>query len=94
MTFEQFQTTRTEASDLANAVPDTFIDEDGALPQPGFVYLDVFYIERVTKDWPSAAQRGAYHLLICNQEWITDDLQSLEERLYDYAQSEGYFDAR
>ena len=43
--------------------------------------------------WPEAAKaRGKWHLLIGRDEWITDDLETLERKLYDWAASEGYFE--
>ena len=57
--------------------------------------LTYFYIEEVQPHWPDAAKaRGKWHLLIARDEWITDDLETLERKLYDWAASEGYFEGK
>jgi hypothetical protein len=50
-------------------------------PAKGYLYLDGLYIEEVQPHWPGAAKaRG----------WITDDLGTLERKLYDWVESEKY----
>ncbi len=94
MTFEQFLATKRPCDDLAAAVQSAPWGDTAAR---GFLYLDALYIETVetveTVDasWPEETQRaGAYHLLIGRSEWITDNLEELERRLFEFAVSEGY----
>lgn len=89
LTFERFQATRTECSDIGKALSDARWD-DGPLAQ-GYLYLGQLYIEKVTDDWPEAARRqGAWALQIHNTQILSDHLESLERHLYDFAVSEGY----
>jgi hypothetical protein len=65
---------------------------EGEPPARGYLYLDELYIEEVQPHWPDAAKaQGKWHLLLDRDEWITDDLETLERKLYDWAASEGYF---
>ena len=90
MTFEQFQATKTHCDDLGAKLSDARW-EDEPVPAKGNLYLDALYIEAIQPHWPEAARKeGKWHLLIGRDEWITDDLESLERRLYDFAVSEGY----
>jgi hypothetical protein len=89
MTFEQFQSTRTASDDLGSVLSDA--RWEGEPNAKGNVYLGALFIEAVQPHWPEAARKqGAWHLLIGNQEWISDDLPSLERELYDWAMAEGY----
>ena len=91
MTFEQFQATRTDCDDLGAVLSDGFWD-DAEKPAKGFIYLGCLFIEKVQDHWPDASKaEGKYHLIIERSEWITDDLESLERRLYAFADSDGYF---
>ena len=91
MTFEQFQATRKWCDDLGAALADARWEGEPAAR--GNLYLDVLCIEQVQDHWPAAARaRGRWHLLIGRDEQISDDLESLERRLYEFARSEGYFD--
>jgi len=68
---------------------------EGEPPAKGNLYLGELYIEEVQPHWPDAAKaRGKWHLLIARDEWITDDLETLERKLYDWAASEGYFEGK
>jgi hypothetical protein len=90
MSLEEFQATKriATAEDLERCGY-----TDDANPRPGvrgFVYVDHLIIEQVTEDWPAKTREaGAYYLLIGNLEWITDDLELLEKRLYEFAKSSG-----
>lgn len=88
--FRAFQATREEHADLRKVCDGTWGDEDKA--PAGFAYLNGgLYIEKVGADWPEKArQQGAYYLIIGNQEWITDDLEALEKRLFGFAVTEGF----
>jgi hypothetical protein len=91
LTFEQFQATRRYSEDIGAAIADA--RWEGEPPAKGYLYLDLLYIEEVQPHWPDAAKaRGKWHLLIGRDEWITDDLETLERKLYDWAASEGYFE--
>lgn len=88
LTFEQFQATRREVSDLGDA-----LGEETLSGQPGYLYLGELHIAFVTADWPPLAQaEGRYHLQIGRDEEITDDLAALERNLWEFAISEGYGD--
>jgi len=90
MTFEQFQDSRLYVTDLAKALPDTYLDTPDAPPAPGYVYCGSLMIEEVQDHWPDNARaRGQWYLLISNWERISDDLSDLERHLYEYAQGEG-----
>jgi len=90
MTFEEFKATRRWSEDLTTDVSsDNW--ETGVTPK-GNLYIDCLYINHVEPHWPADARaEGEWHLLLNNCEWITNDLVSLEHRLYDWAVSEGYF---
>jgi hypothetical protein len=86
MTFEQFQATRRFEPDLDAVLNDVLLRG-----QPGYVYLDALYIEQITDAWPAETRaRGAFHLLIERDEWVSGDLYDLERRLYEFALAEGY----
>lgn len=90
MTFEDFQNTRRESADLGRDVSDCRWDDE-VEPGAGFVYLDVLYIERVGDHWPDAARaRGKFYLILERDEYISDDLEELERKLYDWAMASGY----
>jgi hypothetical protein len=91
LTFEQFQAARHYSEDIGAAIADA--RWDGEPPARGYLYLGELYIEEVQPHWPDAAKaRGKWHLLLDRDEWITDDLETLERKLYDWAASEGYFE--
>ena len=93
MTFEEFQATRHYSEDIGAAIADARWEHEP--PAKGYLYLDVLYIEEVQPHWPDAAKaRGKWHLLIARDEWITDDLETLERKLYDWAASEGYYEGK
>src|SRR4051812_14132272 len=92
LTFEQFQSTRTHCDDLGAKIPDARWDHE-PVPAKANIYLDALYIEQVADHWPETARKaGTWHLLIGRSEWISDDLESLERKLYEFAVSEGYCD--
>jgi hypothetical protein len=87
MTFLDFQGTRCWCDDLTPHI------ECSGDPrrQPGYLYVGKLHIERVDEDWPEHAKRqGLWHLAIYNLYWITDDLEALEHRLYNFAVSAGH----
>lgn len=82
MTFEQFVETRQYHPDNFEAMnPNAF----GAKGAYGYVDNE-YYIEDVsTWDKPEMLSRGRWHLCIANVDWFSDDLESLERRLWDFA---------
>lgn len=76
MTIERFRASRREVSDLGASIGD-----DGLAGIPGFTYLGVLYIERYG---------DGYHLLIGRHTEVGSDLDAFEQRLFDFAKSEGY----
>jgi hypothetical protein len=90
MTFEQFQATRIYCPDLGKALQDACWDDE-PVPATGNLYFGSLYIDEVQDHWPEEArERGKWHLLLERDEWISDDLTSLERRLYEFAVSAGY----
>jgi len=79
MTLEEFRKTRRHWSNLNDHPLIDSLDE----PQQGLVYYQGVYIEIVD---------GEYMLTLGNEGWITDDLASLEEKLYEWAKDEGVFE--
>jgi len=94
MTFEQFIATRTWSHNLAVDCETfgPFEDFDASDIQPGNIYCGSLFIEEVADWWPEDAHRGRWHLLIERSEYITDDLDALERRLYRWAISAGFGD--
>lgn len=91
MTFEEFQATAQWSEDLARRFPDDVWgdDETEGKPVKGYVYVGRLYIERVQEWWPGEARvAGDWYLRLNNLEWITDDRETLEQHLYEYAQGE------
>lgn len=91
MTFEQFQATRKWSDNLAADVQSANWETEGT--PKGNLYLGCLYIDHVEPHWPETAKsQGCWHLMLGRDETITTDLTLLERRLYQWAQSEGYFD--
>lgn len=92
MTFQDFIATRVWSDDIGTIILDARWEGEPAAR--GYVYADSFYIEEVQADWPNnARQRGRWHLLLSNAEWISDDLATLERHLWDFAEFELNSDA-
>lgn len=90
MTFEKFQATKKECADLAAALGSENW-EDAKHTPTGFIYLGSLYIENVLPHWPERARaEGRYYLILNRDEYITDDLELLERKLFDWAVAEGY----
>lgn len=89
MTFEEFQATRKFHLDLSKVIEDA--RWEGEQPATGFVYLNQLYIEMVSDHWPESARaQGSLYLLLGRDEWISNDLTALEQRLYHWACEEEY----
>ncbi len=90
MTFEQFQATRDYSNDIGEKIGEARWDREDQ-PAIGYIYLGSLYIEEVQPHWPKAARdAGKWYLLIGNTDWVSNDLESLERKLFDFATSEGY----
>jgi hypothetical protein len=88
MTFTEFQATRVTSDDLQSVVNQAGIDFYSEGPVGGCAYDGGrLYILRV--DHPE----GRYELILGNQDWLSDDLAVLEQRLYDWAVEEGQWNA-
>jgi hypothetical protein len=91
MTFAEFQATRRYCEDLGKAIADARWKEEP--PAKGNLYLDALYIEEVQPHWPDEAKaQGKWHLLTERNEYISDDLETLERDLYAWAMASGYGD--
>lgn len=89
MTFAEFQATRRWYDDLAD-MPDWQYPRTDP-PECGYGYLDTcLYIDkRPATGWPSGRPE-AWLLVIGNRDWLSDDLERQERRLFDFAINEGY----
>ena len=85
MTFQEFQQTRRPYDDIGAAIQS---DMGAPVPVTGFLY-DGLYIS-TRQDWWSeeAKARGAYHLILERDEYISDDLELLERKLYEWAEGQ------
>lgn len=83
MAFEQFQATKKSVDDLAVALPFNADLYDGRVVA-GLVYLGELSIEKV--------EGNCWSLTIGNLSKVSRDLVALERDLYEFAQSEGYFE--
>ena len=82
MTFEEFQKTRTYCQDLR---PITEFDES----RDGYVYTYKYPNgDSWTGLYIEMSEDGGYYLILDNQDWITSDLESLERKLFEYADVE------
>jgi hypothetical protein len=91
MTFKQFKATKTHCDDIGAVINDARWEGEPAAV--GNIYLGQLYIEQVLPHWPEATKaRGKWYLLIHRNEYVSDNLESLERKLYEFAKSEGYLD--
>jgi hypothetical protein len=70
LNLDQFKATKKEVADLAAVGIETGMDD----PQPGFLYDDYCYINKLPE--------GGFHLVIETSEWLDDDLGKLERILW------------
>jgi hypothetical protein len=90
MTFEQFQASKTWCDDLPNELVNS---NEGERKPRGWLYVGSLYVEQVTNEWPeNCRDEGGWYLLLERDEWITDDLEALERKLYAWAMSSGWAD--
>lgn len=92
MTFHEFVATREETDDVAAFLPQLGLDFYNG-PQPAFVYCrdsgSGYVIEKVADHWPEEAKaKGKFFLVIGNCDWISNDLDDLERKLYDFVRSD------
>lgn len=78
MTFEDFQATREDCGDLGKRMQDASFESG----EGGYVYLD-------GGRWIQRLADGSYYLLIGRADWIDSNLEPLEQRLWEWAISEG-----
>ena len=89
MTFEQFQATRKWSDNLGDMIEGEYFPGDHK--NPGNVYLGSLYIDQVQDWWPNQVRdQGEWHLILNRDEYISDDLEALERKLYKFAVAEGY----
>ncbi len=90
MTFEQFQNSRAHCPDIGAAIS---ADMGRKEPVAGNLYLGTLYIDSVDIHWPEDHRaKGVWHLCLGRDEYISNDLESLEHKLYDWAIEMGYDD--
>lgn len=88
LTFEQFRATGRDVPDLRAF---DWYPTDPADPRavPGRVYLETLYIFDAGETAVPTGRR--FSLILGREEWVDDDLEAIERRLYDWAASEDYF---
>ncbi len=92
MTFEQFQATKTHCDDIGAAISDARWEHE-PVPAKGNLYLGELYIEEVLPHFsPEMKHQGKWYLTIHRDEWVSDDLEDLERKLYEFAKDEGFLD--
>jgi hypothetical protein len=85
--FEQFQASRKRSECLQEELSSHLFGELDC----GYIYLGALHIDEVAPHWPDRTRaKGKWHLIIGREEWVTDDLESLERKLYEFALSEDY----
>ena len=79
LALEQFRATKRVVANLSAVAPNS--DLEG---RPGLVYDGDCYIETRPDPVPDGVSWGAreYFLNICNEDWSSDDLAGLEDKLY------------
>lgn len=91
MTLDEFRSNREFCDDLGARLRDS--RWDGAPPAQGWLYLDCLYIEQVQDHWPEEAKKeGKWSLTLERDEYISDDLPMLEQKLYDWAEWAGFLE--
>lgn len=85
--YDRFLASKEECRDIGAATGD--FDYAGAT---GFLYLGCLFIETRRPEWKMPAAAHAYMLTIGRESDCSDDLPSLERKLFDFAFAEGYFD--
>ena len=92
MTLAEFRAAGTDCADLGTALDDALWSEEGYIAV-GRIYPGNLWIERMPDNWPlNPDAAGKWYLLIYRDDWLSDDLSELEERLYNFGVDEGYFD--
>ncbi len=90
LSFELFQGTREACADIGAVIS---ADMGREKPVSGNLYLGTFYIEAVDSDWfdsATALARGKWYLILERDELISDDLEMLERKLYEFAVASGH----
>jgi len=85
--FEEFQQSKHLSTNLGIELSDARWEDQP--PAHGFVYEGGLYIECMQDHWSASAKAcGQYYLIIGCDEHISDDLEMLERRLYEFGISE------
>jgi hypothetical protein len=80
MTFEQFRASGRDATDIGAVLRD-----DCLMGRRGRLYCeDCLYIE------DTGERQGRWYTIIGKREFRSDDLATVEARLYEFAREEGY----
>lgn len=88
MTIDQFRETKKVMTDLSVSTKD-----ESQAGVPGLLYCEVLCIETWTEKWKgSPAAEFEYMLAIGNENYCSNDLADLEQKLFEFADSEGYLD--
>lgn len=91
MTYDQFIATRKWSNNLAVDCEAYSDGEQSDHVQTGYIYCGSLYIEATEDWWPEdAQQQGKWHLLLERDEYITNDLDALQRRLYRWAMAAGF----
>lgn len=88
MTFDEFRATKRWSGNLLEDAPD-YIYGEGL--RAGFIYAGNLVIELVVsadKDHQWAI--GQWELILNNHDFLEPDLRILEQKLYEYAESEDF----
>lgn len=86
LSFVDFQAKARRVADIGAEIS---ADLDGV--RPGILYPGGLYIECQNQHWSEPAKNnGAYLLIIGRDDWISDDLELLERKLYEFGVDEGY----
>lgn len=86
ISFEDFQATRKPCADIGATLGEETGTPEGQ-KQGGLIYIDNLFIETVEPWWDDVSAQ--YHLLIENSTELSNDLEPLERKLYDYALASG-----
>ena len=76
-TLDAFRASKRHVSDIQKEIGASLYFGDEAQDVPGFVYEGGLYIEE--------RGDGSYYLLIERDDWISNDVADLEEKLFDWA---------
>lgn len=91
MNLEQFRATGRDCDDLGKFLNNDLWD--GMEPGKGRIYSDALYIEKIPDPWPlHPAVAGKWMLTIGRNQWVSYELDELEEHLFGFAIDAGLID--